>query len=375
MLEERKEEIKKFVEIECKDWCKLRLLNIEQVNKKTLLTLIDNDQYEYCVEIGVLRRSRSRKLQLQKFFRNNIYTYDNIINYLKINDKPFVLVTKELNNAIEKIIWNCPIHGEFSMSWNCIKNGQGCPTCGDLSSANSRRNSYEYIKEEFRKKDLVLISEEYINNEEKLDYICNKHKEKGIQKMSSGDLIKCIGCYYCGLESASRSSTKSHDQFCKEVFDVHGDDYIVHSTYINCKSDVIIYCNKCDDIFPIRPDHLLSGHGCSICSSSRGEKRVNLFLDLKLINNIPQYKFKDCRCKRELPFDSYLPDYNTCIEFQGIQHYQPVEIFGGEEQFKLQQMYDNIKRQYCLDNNIKLIEISYKAYNDIEIILTKLLNL
>lgn len=65
MLEERKEEIKRFVEIECKDWYELKVLNIEQINKKTLLTLVDTDNYKYRVEIGVLRRSRSRNLQLQ----------------------------------------------------------------------------------------------------------------------------------------------------------------------------------------------------------------------------------------------------------------------------------------------------------------------
>jgi len=376
MLEERKEEIKKFVEIECRGWYELKLLDIEQNGKKTMLTVIDKEQYKYCVEIGVLRRSRSRKLQLQKFFRNNIYTYDNIINYLKINNKSFTLVTKELNNAIEKVIWNCPLHGDYPMSWNCVKNGQGCPTCGDISASISRRNSYEYIKGEFNKRDLTLVSKEYFNNEEKLEYMCNKHPEKGIQKMSSGNLIDCTGCYYCGLESTRVATSKTHEQFCEEFYKVHGTNkYIVQGEYINCKLNVLIYCNKCEDTFDMRPDHLLNGHGCSTCSSSIGEKRLNLFLDSKLIYNTPQYKFGECKYKRKLPFDSYLPDYNICIEFQGIQHYQPVEMFGGEKQFILQQMYDNIKRKFCLDNGIRLIEISYKDINNIEIILTKELNL
>lgn len=36
---------------------------------------------------------------------------------------------------------------------------------------------------------------------------------------------------------------------------------------------------------------------------------------------------------------------------------------------------DNIKKEYCIKNNIKLIEISYKDYKNIENILIKELNL
>jgi hypothetical protein len=261
------------------------------------------------------------------------------------------------------------------MSWNCVKNGQGCPTCGDLKASIGRRNSYEYIKNEFEKRDLILISETYLNNEEKLKYICNKHQDKGIQKISYASLIDVEGCKHCNLEKGRITHTKTHEQFCKEVYEMHGDKYIVQSIYTNCKSNVIVYCVNCKDTFPIRPDHLLNNHGCFKCSSSRGEKRVDAFLDLNFIKNIPQYKFEDCKCKRELPFDSDLPDYNLCIEYQGIQHYLPVELFGGEEQFKKQQLYDDIKRKYCLDNNIKLVEIPYMDYDNIEIILTKILNL
>lgn len=60
-----------------------------------------------------------------------------------------------------------------------------------------------------------------------------------------------------------------------------------------------------------------------------------------------------------LPFDFYLPDYNLCIEFNGIQHYRAVEYFGGVKKFKAQQKNDKIKKKYCDDNNISLIIIRY----------------
>ena len=45
--------------------------------------------------------------------------------------------------------------------------------------------------------------------------------------------------------------------------------------------------------------------------------------------------------------------------WQGIQHYEPVDRFGGEEGFKIQVKNDNFKRKFCEENKIKLIEIPY----------------
>lgn len=66
---------------------------------------------------------------------------------------------------------------------------------------------------------------------------------------------------------------------------------------------------------------------------------------------------------------------NLLIEFQGIQHYEPVEIFGGEKQFKIQQEHDKRKREYAINNNIKLLEIPYWDFDNVEEILSRELGL
>jgi very-short-patch-repair endonuclease len=64
--------------------------------------------------------------------------------------------------------------------------------------------------------------------------------------------------------------------------------------------------------------------------------------------------------------DFYLPDYNAVIEYDGIQHYQPIETFGGEKAFKSTKIRDEIKNTYCRENGIKMIRISYKLpFNEI----------
>ena len=63
--------------------------------------------------------------------------------------------------------------------------------------------------------------------------------------------------------------------------------------------------------------------------------------------------------KSKLKFDFYLSEYNTCIEYNGVQHYEPVEYFGGMCKFILQQKRDLIKENYCIQNNIKIYVIKY----------------
>jgi hypothetical protein len=79
-------------------------------------------------------------------------------------------------------------------------------------------------------------------------------------------------------------------------------------------------------------------------------------------NNIkfkPQKSFPDCKYKYPLRFDFYLPEYNSCVEFNGLQHYEPIDFFGGDDGFKLSQIRDKIKKEYCDNNNIPLIIIRY----------------
>ena len=73
-----------------------------------------------------------------------------------------------------------------------------------------------------------------------------------------------------------------------------------------------------------------------------------------------------------MSFDFYIPDWNILIEFQGIQHEKPVDFFGGEEQFLIQQEHDRRKRKYAEDNNIKLLEIWYYEIKSIPYILDEI---
>lgn len=66
-------------------------------------------------------------------------------------------------------------------------------------------------------------------------------------------------------------------------------------------------------------------------------------------------------------FDIYIPEYNIAIEYQGIQHFKPVDFFGGVEGYKKTVERDNRKKQLCEENNCTLIYVE-KGYNQREIL-------
>lgn len=119
----------------------------------------------------------------------------------------------------------------------------------------------------------------------------------------------------------------------------------------------------CGNIIICSVSDLVSGHtqSCGCDRESKGEKWIKEFLDNLNIKYISQKRFPDCKNIRTLPFDFYLPDYNMCIEFDGSQHYRPIEYWGGEEQFKYRQHNDDIKNTYCINKGIDIIHISYKT--------------
>lgn len=60
---------------------------------------------------------------------------------------------------------------------------------------------------------------------------------------------------------------------------------------------------------------------------------------------------------------------DTClIECQGIQHYQPVDYFGGQDFFEKQQEHDRRKRKFARDNGIQLIEIPCHGLNESDLV-------
>lgn len=141
-------------------------------------------------------------------------------------------------------------------------------------------------------------------------------------------------------------------------------------------SSIVWKCEcDCGNIHYVSVNHLMQGKSksCGQCNlKSIGEEKILIWLKQHDIIYETQKRFIDCRDKKPLPFDFYLPNYNICIEYDGLGHYKSNEnSWRTAENVKLTQFHDSIKNEYCKKNNIKLIRIPYTEYNNIETILEK----
>jgi len=117
--------------------------------------------------------------------------------------------------------------------------------------------------------------------------------------------------------------------------------------------------------------------GCGQCKMTAGEQRVSKVLEALGVYYEIQAIFPDCKNKLPLHFDfivykhkefqSLALDDICLIEYDGEQHFRPVERFRGEEGFKHTQKLDEIKNKYCEENDIKLLRVNQKSNIDQEI--------
>lgn len=134
--------------------------------------------------------------------------------------------------------------------------------------------------------------------------------------------------------------------------------------YVDDNLPICIHCKKHGDFY-MSPYKLISERaGCPKCYNyqSEGEKKVRQILEEYGITFEQERNFPYLEYKMPLYFDFFIPDYNIAIEYQGPQHFKPIDFFGGKEAFREQQNRDNIKREWCKLNGVELIEV--KFYED-----------
>lgn len=196
----------------------------------------------------------------------------------------------------------------------------------------------------------------YLSYYEKVDIICYKH---GLFKQRVCDHIKGQNCPECGKLEMINKLSHNNEIFINKAKKVHGDKYDYSLVdYKNAYTYVLIKC-KLHGEFKQKPSNHLNKQGCPHCNTPKMENFVKSFLESEKISYITQKTFDGCKHKRKLKFDFYLPDHNICIECDGEQHYRIRDFNGGLEGFKYTQILDNIKNDYCLTHNIKLIRIKY----------------
>nr|DAK84704.1 MAG TPA: restriction enzyme [Caudoviricetes sp.] len=335
---------------------KLKLL--ELIDSKNLKAkYIDEEGYYYCLS---LNKVDEEKLGHKKFSKNNPYTIENIRNYIKNSKITTELISSEYLYASNKnyLTFRCGNCGkEFKRTWNHFYNGKYklCQDCIVKIQSKEKYFTLEQIKEKCLTKGFKVIQENYYGNREPLDVedIDGYRGRTTWNDIQNGKhFIKFrignpyfyynirnyfrINNYNCNILENSGNERRGKFTFiceCGKHYDSTLDEVINNTKpRIRCKS-----CNN---------------------AISSGERAIIDWLKKNKVNFKYQCRFADCRNIKPLPFDFYLPEYNTCIEFDGAYHYKK-QPHVTEEQFKEQCKRDKIKDDYCKNNGIKLIRIPY----------------
>ena len=170
---------------------------------------------------------------------------------------------------------------------------------------------------------------------------CPKH---GVftQKVNNHMNLKdgCPKCVGRGL----RTTESMIEDFKKIHFDKYDYSLVVYKA--NGKVDII--CKE-HGIFKQNIYKHLLGQGCKQCSSnSIGEEYIKIYLEKNKIKYINQHGFDTYKYINKLNFYFYLPKLDVLIEYDGLQHFEPVKDFGGIEAFKLGLKRDEAKNKWCV---------------------------
>ena len=236
-----------------------------------------------------------------------------------------------------------------------VNNNSWCPQCN-----KSRKDNIETFKKIAIENGGECLSDKYVNCRNKLKFKC---KQGHVWEATARDIkLSKSWCPVCS------NSIKLTIEEMREIA-IKRKGKCLSEVYINSHTKLLWKCEHGHQWYARPYDIKNSNKWCPICNESQGERKISNYLEQNNIIFEREKKFDDCKGKKYmLPFDFYLSEYNILIEFDGKQHYIPVNFYGCSDE-QAQKIHleliknDKIKNKYCDDNNIHLIRIPYTIKN------------
>lgn len=311
-------------------------------------------------------------------YENKGYQFTNYGDWFVVNAEDL----RESSHARVNIICDyCKTHyqSEWRYYYRAVKDGKkcACNNCktvkkNDVTLIGRQALLYDKMLMQCNVNGYTLITQRDAiqNNATYIEYMCPTH---GIQRMRVYNFINGRHCPQCSLEQRSSRYRLTVDEVVRRI-DRLGGVVLNADEYKNTGTkNLIILCCECGSPFTTSlscfEEH--GGQVCQDCSGveSMGERKIRHFLENNKIEFVSQKWFSDCRDINPLPFDFYLPHYNTIIEFDGRQHFGETNYF--TYSFEETKKHDEIKNNYCQANGIYLIRIPHWKIDKIEEILDK----
>lgn len=309
------------------------------------------------------------------------YTFEDVVQFVAENSDCRVLSDpSEFYRTTSKLRFECACGNEFITDLHHFRtqHQRQCPSCGSAKSIAARRLSRAGVVSRLSERGLTLVDDTYKNNRTPVTVICRcGHPHTAALNTLLSPTFSGL-CTKCSL-------TKQHDytrrtvDWMREYFAAL-DLTLLSDTYENARTPLTLLCS-CGREFVSSYDVFKSGAKrpcCRYCSGriSSGEKAIATWLSDHKVQYEREKSFAGCGSqKRSYRFDFYVPGQNLCIEFDGIQHFKPVDFSGHQpdevvqKSFLEMQKRDLEKDTFCERNNIKLVRIRYDEADHISDIL------
>lgn len=276
-----------------------------------------------------------------------------IIKSNKIHDNKYSYNNVNYKNTKIPVKITCPIHGDFYQAFGDHLKGYGCSKC----SNKNKPTTEEWI-------NLIKSKFNYNFDYSKVDYITNKTPVciicpiNGEFYSTPNNFINSVyGCPKCNDVVKHNRYKKTTEKFIQESIKIHGYKYNYDCVdYVNKEVKVKIKC-PVHGYFYQSPSVHINGCGCQKCMY----KNQNILFE-KISKSFPNEKIEVEYSPEWLlrqRFDIYFLKHNIAIEYNGIQHYIPVDIFGGIKKFYKTLFNDEEKTNKCKENECNLFIIKY----------------
>lgn len=284
-----------------------------------------------------------KKLTKEEFIQKAQKIHGNLYDYSKVN----------YINSRTRVCIICPIHGEFLITPNNHLKGVGCSKCNRICY-----DTESFIKEanKIHKEKYLYNKTEFVNTHTKVLITCKEHGDFEQLPLNHLHGEGCIKCKYAHQNDLTKSSTQ---EFIKKAEVIHHNFYKYDKVnYLTNRTKVLITCPKHGDFWQEPHEHLV-GYGCKKCIC---KTQTKLFHELLQI--VPDLEYEVTKSTvpwiQNLRLDMYSPMYNFAVECDGDQHFKPISIFGGEQQFEQTKQRDSLKNDLCKQNKCKLFRIKAK---------------
>ena len=285
------------------------------------------------------------------------------------------LLTDVWSGSQVKMRFRCACGREFETDWNHFRgtekrNRRRCTQCARAAAYGEKRMGLEELQVRLvREGRSVYVSGAYENQRSVLRFRCSCGRE--FESTADNVLRKSGLCPKCGARL--RSSDRGPDiGFIRSFAEEHGCE-LLSTAYENARMPLLFRC-RCGETYFTSWNNFFSGgkRRCRKCGkrASSGERSIEDWLTAHGFRFEAQKRFRDCRDKRALPFDFYLPDFGLCIEFDGEQHFRPVAFGGDTARYNEIVRHDTIKDAWCAAHGFELLRIPYTQAKQIDAILS-----